>query len=149
MKRNNFWSKIRNFDPPKATSAKSYLNGLAILPTRRHFIPGVDVMITIFSDFFPIFCGKKMAFFSKTKCYDQSFSKSSSCLHKKMPIFSPIFDEKKLKIITSVPASWYLPAYAFPNFCLRALIIHLNRRFREKILVYNYMRILYAMACFF
>jgi hypothetical protein len=36
---------------------------------------GVDVMITIFCDFYP-FSAKKIAVFLKNQCYDQNFSKN-------------------------------------------------------------------------
>jgi hypothetical protein len=38
-------------------------------------IPGIDVMITFFCDFCQ-FSAKKLAFFSKKQCYDQSFAKN-------------------------------------------------------------------------
>jgi hypothetical protein len=46
---------------------------------------GVDVMITIFLQFFPIFCGKSGGFL-KTY-YDQNVSKTNNCLRIKTPIF--------------------------------------------------------------
>jgi hypothetical protein len=36
-------------------------------------VPGVDVMITIFCDFWQI-SAKKLAFFAKTQCCDQNFA---------------------------------------------------------------------------
>jgi hypothetical protein len=54
--------------------------------------PRVDVMITIFCDFCQ-FSAKQFAFFSKTKCYDQIFAKSSSSLSKIANIFANFFGE--------------------------------------------------------
>jgi hypothetical protein len=45
--------------------------------------------------FVPIF-GEKIGVFLKNQCYDQYFSKTSSSLSKKTPIFSPIFWRKYL-----------------------------------------------------
>jgi hypothetical protein len=49
--------------------------------------PGVDVMITIFCDFWQ-FSAKKIGVFLKNQCYDQIFAKTSCSLSKKTPIFS-------------------------------------------------------------
>jgi hypothetical protein len=62
--------------------------------------PKVNVTITIFCDFLPIFC-EKLAFFSKTIAMIIFFAKSSSSLNKKRRYFSPkVFQ----KIVTSVPS---------------------------------------------
>jgi hypothetical protein len=55
-------------------------------------IPGVDVMITIFSDFCQ-FSVKNGAFLKK-QCYDQTFAKTSISLSKKTPTLSPKFSAK-------------------------------------------------------
>jgi hypothetical protein len=47
---------------------------------------GVDVMITIFCDFYP-FSAKKLAFFSKTNVMITIFAKTSFVLHQKRQYF--------------------------------------------------------------
>jgi hypothetical protein len=64
--------------------------------------PGVDVMITIFCDFWQ-FSAKKIGVFLKNQCYDQLFSKIGSFWDKNANFFAEFFGENILKIITSVP----------------------------------------------
>jgi hypothetical protein len=63
---------------------------------------GVDVMITIFCDFLPIY-GEKNGVFSKTNVMIKVLQKSSSSLRKNINIFAKFFGENIFKIITSVP----------------------------------------------
>jgi hypothetical protein len=70
--------------------------------------PGIDVMITIFGDFWQ-FLAKKLAFFHKNQWYDKIVAKISCSLSKERQYFCSIFRRKYLKIITSVP-DW-------ANFC--------------------------------
>jgi hypothetical protein len=65
--------------------------------------PGIDVMITIFRVFLPIFGEKNWRFFLKNQCYDQIFEKTSNSLGKKRQFFAKFFGANILKIITSVP----------------------------------------------
>jgi hypothetical protein len=58
--------------------------------------PGVDVMITIFSDFC-LFSVKKLAFFSKNNVMITIFPKTSSSLSKKRQFFRYILRRKYLK----------------------------------------------------
>jgi hypothetical protein len=71
---------------------------------------GVDVMITIFCDFPPIF-GEKIGVYLKYQCYDQLFSKISFVWSQKRQFFEIFFGENIFKIITSVPGT------PFPQFC--------------------------------
>jgi hypothetical protein len=59
------------------------------------FLPGVDVMITIFCDF-PQFSAKKLAFFQKPTLWS-IFFKIWLCLESKTPIFRKIFLRKYFK----------------------------------------------------
>jgi hypothetical protein len=56
-------------------------------PNRRKFAQsGVDVIITIFCDFYP-FSAKKLAFFSKTNVMITIFAKTSFVLRQKRQFF--------------------------------------------------------------
>jgi hypothetical protein len=56
---------------------------------------GIDVMITIFCDFFQFAAKKIGVFFLKNHCYDQNFAKLSFVLSQKQrQVFSPIFWRK-------------------------------------------------------
>jgi hypothetical protein len=63
---------------------------------------GVDVMITIFCDFFPIF-GEKIGVFSKTNVMINFFQNLALSRVKNANFFAKFFGENILKIITSVP----------------------------------------------
>jgi hypothetical protein len=63
---------------------------------------GVDVMITIFCDFYQ-FSAKKLAFFLKTNVTITIFAKTSFVLSQNAIIFAKFFGENIFKIITSVP----------------------------------------------
>jgi hypothetical protein len=62
---------------------------------------GVDVMITIFCDFYQF--SAKNGVFLKYQYYDQLFSKFSFVLSQKHHFFADKFGENILKIIASVP----------------------------------------------
>jgi hypothetical protein len=71
------------------------------------FRAGVDVMITIFSDFCK-FSAKNLALFSKTNVMITIFAKTSSSLSKIANIFAKFYGEHIFKIITSVPGDGQL-----------------------------------------
>jgi hypothetical protein len=94
----------------KMTSAKNRLQTLSessrcsgnkLIFVNKNFMLGVDIMITIFCDFQPIF-GEKYSVFLKNQCYDSNFVKITSILTKNA-IFHHLFGENIFKIITSVP----------------------------------------------
>jgi hypothetical protein len=63
------------------------------------FSSGIDVMITIFYDFwqFLTIFGKKFGVFLKNQCYDHFFYKKLVCFQSKTPLFSPNFSAKIFK----------------------------------------------------
>jgi hypothetical protein len=71
---------------------------------RRTLILGVDVMITIFLRFSPIFC-KKMAFFLKTNVMIHFLQNSAEFFVKNANLFTDFFGENVKKVITLIPGS--------------------------------------------
>jgi hypothetical protein len=58
---------------------------------------GVDVMITIFCDFWQFSAKKLVVFFKKKQCYNQNFAYFSFVLSQKRQLFRWIFRQKYLK----------------------------------------------------
>jgi hypothetical protein len=69
--------------------------------------PGIDVMITIFCDFWQ-FSAEKTAFFSKTNVMINFFQNLALFCVKNANFFANFFGENILKIITSVPGMLHL-----------------------------------------
>jgi hypothetical protein len=93
----------------------------------------VDVMVTIFCNFLPIFRRKRC--FSKIHnvMYDQFFSKTSSSLSKKRKYFFKSFRRQFKKIITSVPETYHKVFKSLWTFYFLKFPGSVTRRFRNDI----------------